>query len=377
MLGFFILPLIPWHLYTWSQIEHFNQHPLVLNQATDQAYLQLEQSMAGLAWTPDANQELEALPVFSQRSMANFIAATVVLQGGTEVKGQDFNIINEAFGSRPEPIASFPFVTVYGGLNFYLANNPRATGGFTRVPLDSPPPLTGGPSRYPGFLINGLPPPELSLSYPPHLDALNNGYRLGWEWIRHQPGSYLDLVLVKLGIFWSGVTQGLTGYNLPMGMSGKRGIADMVVPGGSAGVTAWRWAGFVILLLALWAGRHEAGLVPWVLLAATKVITTVGFYGYAREGVVLIPVYALLVGLWATRGLPGYAWFPKRFEDSPRTGRLLWISCAMALALVAIEGYRWISKPVLMLDGREVGVVEPFPTTQYRERELRVLNSSE
>ena len=39
--------------------------------------------------------------------------------------------------------------------------------------------LAGGPSRYPGFLITGLPPPELTLTYPPHLEIVNHGYRLG------------------------------------------------------------------------------------------------------------------------------------------------------------------------------------------------------
>jgi hypothetical protein len=372
MLVFFILPLIPWHMYTWSQIEHFNQNPLLINQATDQAYLQLEQNLAGLGWSDDANRELSNLPVFSQRSMANFVAATVVTRGGTQVRGQDFNIIEEAFGYRPEPITAHPFVTVYGGLNFYLANNAKATGGFTRAALDSPPPLTGGPSRYPGFLINGLPPPELSLSYPPHLEALNHGYRLGWDWISEHPGDFLSLVPVKLKIFWSGVAQGFTGYNLPLGMSGKRGIVDMVVPAASHGVTAWRWGGLALLLLGLWAGRGDAALVPWLLLAATKVITTVGFYGYAREGVVLIPVYALLLGLWVTRGLPGYGWFPKRLKNPLRSGSLLWGSCLLAVVLVTVEGYRWVSKPVLTLDGQEVGVVEPYPATEYRERELRV-----
>jgi len=310
MLGFFILPLIPWHMHSWAQIEYFNQHPLAINQATDQAYLQLEQKLAGLGWSDDANRQLAALPVFSQRPMANFVAATVTVRGGSEVTGQDFSIIEDAFGSQPEPIAAHPFVTVYGGLNFYLANNPYATGGFTLTALDSPAPLTGGSSHYPGFLINGLPPPELTLSYPPHLEALNHGYRLGWDWIRNHPGDYLSLAFVKLRIFWSGISQGFTGYNLPMGLSGKRGIVDMVIPEGSAGVTLWRGAGFAILLLALWTGRHETALVPWILLAATKVITTAGFYGYAREGAVLIPVMTLLFALLVMRGLPGYAWFP-------------------------------------------------------------------
>jgi len=377
MLGLFILPLIPWHVYTWSQIEQFNNQPLAMNTATDRAYLQLEQNLAGLAWSEDANRELAALPVFSQRSMANFVAATVVIRGRQQVTGDDFMIIDEAFGSRPQAIAAHPFVSVYGGLNFYLANNRQATGGFSRAPLDAPPPLAGGPRAYPQFLINGLPPPELSLSYPPHLEALNHGYRLGWEWILNNPGDFLSLATNKLGRFWSGVSMGFTGYNLPLGISGKRGIADMVVPENSGGVALWRWAGFAILLLGLWSARREPALVPWILLASTKLITTVGFYGYAREGAVLIPVYALITGLLVMRGLPRYAWYPWRCDGRPDSAKWLRASLLTAMVLVAVEGSRWVSKPVLTLDGRQVGVTEPFSATQYRDRHLKVVKPSD
>ena len=36
-------------------------------------------------------------------------------------------------------------------------------------------------------------------------------------------------------------------------------------------------------------------LIPWLLLLATKVVSTLGFYGYAREGAVVFPVVALLM----------------------------------------------------------------------------------
>jgi hypothetical protein len=369
----FALPLLPWQLHIFTQIEHFNRTPLPLSPATEQAYLQLEQALEGLPWTDEAAREKEALPAFCRRPMSDFVAATVAVRGGSEVTGDDFRIIEEAFGSRPEPIFAYPFVTIYGGLNFCLANNPWASGGFTRAPLEVPPPLTGGASRYPGFLIAGLPPPDLAFSYPPHLEIVNHGYRLGWSWIVSHPGDYLSLAFRKLRIFWSGTTLGFTGYNLPLGISGVRRAVDLVAPEGETGVALWRGAGGVILLLGLWFGRRQEALAPWLLLLATKVVATLAFFGYAREGAVVIPVFALLIGLLAARGMPRLAAFSATsVREFPEARRWFLACCALALIMVAVEAYRWQAEPVITLDGRQVGVGSPFPEPDYEDRRLEV-----
>ncbi len=374
MLTLFTLTLIPWQLHIWSQIERFNQESLPTSRATEQAFLQLERGLGGLRWTDEAALEREAIPAFCRRPVSNFVGATVALRGGTEVTRQDSILLKRLSVHAPEPIEDHPFITIYGGLNFCLANNSQATGGFSRAPLEAPPPLAGGSSRYPGFLITGLPPPDLALSYPPHLEIVNHGYGLGWNWILNHPGDYLSLALSKIRIFWAGVTMGYTGYNLPVGISGIRRLVDLVVPGGGAGVALWRWAGLAVMLAGLWIGRREEALIAWMLFLATKVIATLGFYGYAREGAVVIPVFALLLGLLAARGLPRLSGFPGRASTAPSVRRWLLVSCVLALMLIAVEGFRWNSGPVVTLDGREVGAVDPFPGTEYKERRLRVLN---
>ena len=366
--AFFILPLIPWHLHIWADIERFNTHPLPANEATERAYAQLERILAGLRWTADAEREHEALPAYARRPLGNFVAATVAVRGGTEVTGGDFRIIEEAFGYRPEPIAAFPFVSLYGGLNFRLANHPGASGGFSRAPLEAPPPLSGGRAAYPGFLVAGLPPPDLTFTYPPHVEIVNHGYRLGRDWILGHPGDFLSLALGKLRIFWSGATQGFTGYNLPLGMPGKRRAVDMVVPEGGLGTAAWRSGAFIVLLLGLWAGCRGPALVPWVLLLGTKLIVSLAFFGYAREGAVVIPVLALAAGLFAARTLPRLA----GRVSAAGSRRWVWAAGLAALTLVAIEGARWMSEPVVTLDGRETGRADPFPSMEYQERRLRV-----
>ena len=367
---FFLAVLVPWHAQAWARINRFNTDPPRANAATERALSQIEQALSGLTWEEGAERERDRLPAFTRRTSANFVAATVALRGKTRVTEDDLEILEEAFGSRPQPVSSHPFVALYGGLNFFLAHNEDATGGCNRAPLEKPPPLKGGPPVYPRSLIVGLPPPQLTLAYPPHVEILNRGYRMGADWIWQHPGSYLSLALTKARYFWEGATLGLGGYNFPMGLSGTRRAVDLVVPGG--GLSVFMWRGLLLLFAAtgLWAGRRHPGLIPWLLLLVTKMVMALAFFGYAREGATVIPVLAVLVGLGAERCL-GASWSPVRTAlQSP--GRWLLAGLLAGLVLIGVEGVRWSLGPVVTLDGREVGRVDPFPAADYQDRRLQV-----
>jgi dolichyl-phosphate-mannose-protein mannosyltransferase len=342
-LFFFALPLVPWHLSAWGAIRRFNEVP-----ADEEAVHAVEERFAGLTWTPEARRERDRLPAFARRTGSAFVLATVAHRGGREVRGDDFAILDEAFGYRPERLHRFPFVSSYGALNFALANNGRATGGFDRSPLAEPPPLSGGPSRYPAFLVQGLPPADLAFVYPPHLRLINEGYTVGWKWISEHPADFARLAFRKVSIFWSGAASGLTGWNLPAGLSGPRRPVDMVTPDEGPRATIWQIVILAAGVAGTVVGRRNRALVPWLLFLATRLLVTVAFFGYARQGATVIPVVAVLVGLALER------WTPVRAAR---------LAVPVLLFGVTLEAARWIAKPAVSIDDRAIGAADSFGPT--------------
>jgi hypothetical protein len=366
----FALTLSPWHVTAWSSIRRFNTEPLSSDPVTEEVQRRVERLLSDTVWSPEALAELEKLPAATRRTARLFVTATEAVRGHERVSSESFEILDQAFGYTPRPIGPYPFVALYGGLNFHLANNSQATGGFNRAPLEELPPLVGGAERYPLALVRGLPPPQLTLTYPPHLQAINDGYRVGWEWILDQPADYLRLAGRKLRIFWSGASLGLGGYGLPLGLSGARRQVDLVVPDGGLLVAAWRLTLLTLLLVGAWLGRRHLALVPWAAFLLSKLAVTLAFFGYARQGASAIPVVALLACLTVERLVSRAVSRRSRESRAARPHR--WMVPAAALLLVAVEAGRWLSRPEVTLDGRGVGAGDPFPTHEHRDRGLEI-----
>ena len=360
----FVAALLPWQLTAWSTIQGFNQRQQPLDRAGEAAQLAIERATSGLSWTTAARAESRRLPAFARRAASNFVAATVLVRGGSEVRDTDFAILDEAFGSRPRPLPRRPFVALYGPLNFYLANRAGAPPGFDPDGLDRPPPLAGGVDRYPHALLAGLPPRQLSLSYPPHVEILNDGYRLGREWILGHPGEFLRRAGARLDILWQGAALGWTGRNLPWGGSGLRRAVDLRVPQGAA-YAVWRIGLLALALAGIWLARDAAALAPWLAFAVAKLAAAALFFGYARHGATLVPVVALLAAIALIR-------LGKRLAGRRRARHVLAVAGLLATLGLAVEAQRWLRPPDLAIDGRPVGREDPIPAAEHRDRQIEV-----
>jgi hypothetical protein len=189
------------------------------------------------------------------------------------------------------------------------------------------------------------------------LRLFNEGYSIGWRWIRERPGDFARLGANKLAIFWSGAASGLTGWNLPMGISGPRRPVDMVASDPDATAITWRVAILIVCAAGLVVGGRRAALVPWLLFLATRIVVTLLFFGYARAGATAIPMIAVLFALAVERWL--------RVRPSPLA--------VAALAIgVSLEAARFFSGPGVSIDGNPVGATDPFPPDEHAAHRIEV-----
>ncbi|WP_223634262.1 glycosyltransferase family 39 protein [Corallococcus sp. EGB] len=177
-----------------------------------------------------------------------------------------------------EPLPEWVPVTVYGPLNFAMANHPGATGGFTPALINQ-----GG--------SNG----QLDPSRPEHRRLLLHGYAEGLRWMVDAPGDAARLLGTKLDLWLDGLRLGLGVSDVPGGLTGERAPVDVFVP--DAGWLKWPLAALLIagMLLSLRPAHAPFRLLSLGVLH--RVLVTLAFFGYARGLLVIFPALLPLLVL--------------------------------------------------------------------------------
>lgn len=317
-----LLVFAPWQLHISAQV----------NRANTQGFPGRELKVLPLAnslpWDADALALVNQTPGFSRELAFAFVNNTMNTRGAKRVTIRDLSVLDDAYGYRPEELST-PLLAMYGPLNFCLANYEKSTGGFSRAAFDHRPPLVGGVDRYSSMIrvclqSNG----PLRFDYPPHLEIINHGYRIGLERLWARPSWAMWLFGQKILNAWRGTATGIGSYALPLGMSGLREPVDMTVSMTSI-ASLWRALLLALAVFGLFCARSASGVSPFLLFVVAKLVAVVLFFGYARMGALCIPSFAVLWAIGLNRLFLGVsvAWLKK----------LLW---TFVVAVVLIEGVR-------------------------------------
>ena len=357
------LVLLPWQLRANALVDAYNQGPQPAPELPKVA----------LPWNDDALATVRALPAFQRYPVLAFVTETVKARGGNRVRQQDLAVVRQAYDCWPEPLPK-GFLAIYGGLNFFLANSKEAAGGFSAAALDREPPLEGGDIHYPPGLRGRLPRNGvLTLSYPPHLDAIVHGSQKGWAEIAADPGAAMARAGAKLWHAAEGAVGGVGGYALPIGLSGERRQVDFVTAT-SGWSDVWRLLMLGAAAFGLWRLRRCRGVWPLLAFAATKVAVVAVYFGYARQGALCVPIVALgvaaaFVGGGAESAAGRAAGAGGAVGGGAGQSRRLpagrWLLFA-TLALLAVDAAR-SRMTTVVIDGQATNAMPP---TDFRARQI-------
>ncbi|MEW6667860.1 MAG: hypothetical protein AB1512_21835 [Thermodesulfobacteriota bacterium] len=212
--------------------------------------------------------------------------------------------INETRPRHLEALPTFVPITIYGPLNLALANNIEADGTFSRDLLRSPDAA-----------------PRLDPTDPQHLVYLLHGHRIAWRFVQENPWAFARLVFRKWSIYFEALKLGWTQWDWPGGLSGIRRPVDIFVPYGNA--LPWRLTPLILvgLVCCLRAGeKPRRWAILAILLTGCGLAVTALFFGYVRQGLLLLPFWLTL----AAAGILFVAnWLSERFRKTPaQVGRM-------------------------------------------------------
>lgn len=271
-----LLVSLPWILRSHAALERFNTYePRAVPWEG-----------ARPPWSAAARAGLHELPAFCREGLFLMLSDRARRAGARSVERADLDsLLDETFGYRPEPLGAWTLSSAKGRLDLALANELTGDGGFSRAALadafDEDPPFSFG--------------------RPSHLRLWLHGHEVAWRAIREQTGRWIALVGRKLARFGDGLCGGLGAQNLPMGMALSRAPIDLAVARERS--LAWQLAWLVTACVgASIALRRDVGS-EWLLWLAFKLLVTVAFYGYARQGVTAQLALHALVALALDAGL--------------------------------------------------------------------------
>jgi hypothetical protein len=228
-------------------------------------------------------------------------------------------------GGLAEPLPRFVPVTMYAPLVLALANHAAAAGTFSREALPSRP----GEATF-------------SLTDPEHLRFLLHGDRIAFDWIVNHPGAFLKLVGRKWSHYSGALQLGWTQRDLPGGFTGIRQPVDVFVPARRATLGFWVPALVAgIFLAARDAPRGRPWLALVTLLTATSMAMVALSFGYARFGLLLLPLWTSLAAVSlaaAGRTLVELLPADQRGLFRGARGRSLAATCVLLLVAIEIAG---------------------------------------
>jgi hypothetical protein len=213
----------------------------------------------------------------------------------------------------------------------------------------------------------------LTLSYPPHLDAIVHGSQKGWAEIAADPGAAMARAGAKLWHAAEGAVGGVGGYALPIGLSGERRQVDFVTAT-SGWSDVWRLLVLGAAAFGLWRLRRCRGVWPLLAFAATKVAVVAVYFGYARQGALCVPIVALGVaaafvgggaGSAAGRAAGAGGAVGGGAGQSRRLPAGRWLLFA-TLALLVVDAAR-SRMTTVVIDGQATNALPP---TDFRARQI-------
>lgn len=228
--------------------------------------------------------------------------------------------LNRTYGERlAEPIPTFVPITIYGPLNLALANNALADGTFSRDLMSSQ-------------KLQG----NLDLEDPQHLDYILHGDRHARRWITENPSDFVSLVGKKWELVSRTLTLGWTQWNWPGGLDGLRRPVDVFTP---ESTVLRPFLGIYLVIGALLCAASGPKARRWLglVLAASTIgfISTTMFYGYVRQGLLMLPVLLSFAGI-TTAAMLSRGLAPIRERQAP--GRRLLVGIGLvALGMLMLE----------------------------------------